>query len=90
MESTSTRVQTKGNIMKFKFELDEHGIKHTVEGELGDWTTYTDVAQQFANLISGVFGYNITVDAYTDQGKPITEEELWDKVAEQEEEASKE
>lgn len=76
--------------MKFKFELDEHGIKNTVEGDLGDWTTYADVAQQFASLISGTFGYQITVDAYTDAGKPLTEEALWDRVAEQEEEATKE
>jgi hypothetical protein len=76
--------------MKFKFELDEHGIKNTVEGDLGDWTTYADVAQQFASLISGAFGYTITVDAYTDVGKPLTEEALWDRVAEQEEEATKE
>ena len=76
--------------MKFKFELDEHGIKNTVEGDLGDWTTYADVAQQFASLISGAFGYTITVDAYTDVGKPLTEEALWDRLAEQEEEAIKE
>ena len=75
--------------MKFKFELDEHGIKHTVEGDLGDWTTYSDVAQNFANLISGAYGYQITVDAYTETGKPLTEEELWDKVAEQEAEPVK-
>lgn len=75
--------------MKFKFELDEHGIKNTVEGDLGDWTTYADVAQQFASLISGAFGYTITVDAYTDVGKPLTEEALWDRLAEQEEEPVK-
>ena len=75
--------------MKFKFELDEHGIKNTVEGDLGDWTTYGEVAQQFASLISGTFGYQITVDAYTDAGKPLTEEELWDKLDEEEAEPVK-
>jgi len=71
--------------MKFKFELEEYGVKHTVEGDLGEWTTYADVAQNFANLISGAYGYTIYIDATTENGKPLTEEELWDKLAEQEE-----
>jgi hypothetical protein len=75
--------------MKFKFELDEHGIKHTVEGDLGDWTTYVEVAQNFANLLSGAYGYTIYLDPHTENGKPLTEEELWDKLAEQEAEPVK-
>jgi len=70
--------------MKFKFELEDYGVTHTVEGDAGDWATYAEVAQHFANLISGAYGYTITVDAYTENGKPLTEEELWDRVAEKE------
>lgn len=75
--------------MKFKFELDDYGVKHTVEGDLGEWTTYDEVAQNFANLISGAYGYKIYIEPYTDNGKPLSEEELWDRVAEQEEESGK-
>ena len=75
--------------MKFKFELEEYGITHTVQGTLDEWTTYTDVAQQFANLLSGAFGYTIHLDPHTDVGKPLTEEELWDKYSEAEEEPVK-
>ena len=75
--------------MRFKFELEEYGVTHTVEGDLDDWTTYTEVAQQFANLLSGAFGYTIHLDPHTDSGKPLTEEELWDKFSKQEEEPVK-
>jgi hypothetical protein len=75
--------------MKFKFELEDYGVTHTVEGDAGDWATYDEVAQQFANLISGAYGYTITVDTYTENGKPLTEERLWDKFSEQEEEPVK-
>lgn len=70
--------------MRFKFELEEYDVTHTIEGDTGEWATYGEVAQHFANLISGAYGYTITVDAYTDAGKPLTEEELWDRVAEKE------
>jgi hypothetical protein len=75
--------------MKFKFELEDFGVTHTVEGDLGDWTTYSDVAQNFANLLSGAYGYTIYIDATTENGKPLTEEELWDKLAEEEAEPVK-
>jgi hypothetical protein len=75
--------------MKFKFELEEYGVTHTVQGDLGDWVQYTDVAQQFANLLSGAFGYTIHLDPHTDNGKPLTEDELWEKYSEEEEEPVK-
>ena len=75
--------------MKFKFELEDFGVTHTVEGDLGEWTTYADVAQNFANLLSGAYGYTIYIDATTENGKPLTEEELWDTLAEQEAEPVK-
>lgn len=75
--------------MKFKFELEEHGVTHTMQGDLGDWVQYTDVAQQFANLLSGAFGYTIYLDPHTDNGKPLTEDELWEKYSEEEEEPVK-
>jgi len=71
--------------MRFKFELEDYGVTHTVEGDLGEWTTYAEVVQNFANLISGAYGYTIYLDATTENGKPLTEEELWDTLAEQEE-----
>ena len=75
--------------MRFKFELEDYGVTHTVEGDLGDWTTYAEVVQNFANLISGAYGYTIYLDATTENGKPLTEEELWDTLAEQEAEPVK-
>jgi hypothetical protein len=75
--------------MRFKFELEDYGVTHTVEGDLGDWTTYAEVVQNFSNLLSGAYGYTIYLDATTENGKPLTEEELWDKLAEQEEEPVK-
>ena len=75
--------------MKFRFEREDFGVTHTVEGDLGDWTTYSDVAQNFANLLSGAYGYTIYIDATTENGKPLTEEELWDKLAEEEAEPVK-
>jgi hypothetical protein len=71
--------------MKFKFELEEHGITHTMEGDLGEWTAYVDVVQNFANLISGAYGYTIHLDPHTDSGKPLTEDELWEEYSEEEE-----
>ena len=75
--------------MKFKFELEEYGVTHTMQGDLGDWVKYTDVAQQFANLLSGAFGYTIYLDPHTDNGKPLTEDELWEKFSEEEEQPVK-
>jgi hypothetical protein len=75
--------------MRFKFELEDYGVTHTVEGDLGEWTTYAEVVQNFANLISGAYGYTIYLDATTENGKPLTEEELWDTLAEQEAEPVK-
>ncbi len=75
--------------MKFKFELEEDGITHTVQGDLDEWVTYGEIAQQFANLLSGAFGYTIHLDPHTDVGKPLNADELWEKYSEEEEEPVK-
>jgi len=75
--------------MKFKFELEEHGITHTMEGDLGEWTAYVDIVHNFANLISGAYGYTIHLDPHTDSGKTLTEDELWEEYSEEEEQPVK-
>lgn len=38
--TSSCKILNKGNKMKFKFELEEYGVTHTVQGDLDEWVTY--------------------------------------------------
>ena len=60
--------------MKINFSIEDHGITHSIVGELNsgdDWVTYPDVAEYMSNLLSAVYGYKIYLEADTDTSKDI-------------------
>lgn len=55
--------------MKVNFSIEDHGITHSIVGELNggdDWVIYQDVAEYMSNLLSAVYGYKIYLEADTD------------------------
>ena len=60
--------------MKVNFSIEEHGVTHSIVGELNggdDWITYPEVAEHMSNLLSSVYGYKIYLEADTDTSKDI-------------------
>jgi hypothetical protein len=54
--------------MKINFSIEEHGITTSIVGEVkhgDDWVTYHDVVEHMSNILSGVFGYKIYLEAST-------------------------